>query len=194
MQSLTQVQNIKVKYVQYIFYAGAILSILSAILTLANPIVRYYPGAAISALLVGLFFAALDFFAGWYLNSLKPLSWWIALILLALGVLGGLIGLVSLNLLSLISLLISGYGLYLILQPDVQTLYLHRIQFNIFGAGSTPTPYPQQPYYQQAPAPQAQQTTPSTTQQAPKCPVCGTPLVWVEQYKRWYCTKCQKYY
>lgn len=189
MQSLTQVQNVKVKYIQYIFYADAILSILSAIATMTNPWIRYYPGAVLSTLLWGLIFAGIDFFAGWYLNSLKPLSWWIALILMGLGVLGGLIGLLSLNILSLITLLISGYGLYLLLQPDVQTLYLHRIQFNVFGGTPTPTPYPQQPYPQQPPA--QQQTSPTQT---PKCPVCGTPLVWVEQYRRWYCSKCQKYY
>jgi len=187
MQSLTQVSNVKVKYVQYIFYASAVLSILDAIISLTNPFIRYYAGA--SVLLWGIIFAAIDFFAGWYLNSLKPLSWWIALVLLVLGVIGGLIGLTRLSIMSLISLLIAGYGLYLLLQPDVQMLYLHRIQFNIFGRG--PSPYPQQ-YYQQPAAPQVQQPAPATQQ--PKCPVCGSPLVWVQQYRRWYCTKCNKYY
>lgn len=28
---------------------------------------------------------------------------------------------------------------------------------------------------------------------APACPVCGTPLSWVPQYGRWYCTRCQQY-
>ncbi len=27
----------------------------------------------------------------------------------------------------------------------------------------------------------------------PGCPVCGTPLTWVAQYGRWYCTRCQAY-
>jgi TM2 domain-containing membrane protein YozV len=25
------------------------------------------------------------------------------------------------------------------------------------------------------------------------CSVCGTPLIFVSQYSRWYCPKCQKY-
>lgn len=25
------------------------------------------------------------------------------------------------------------------------------------------------------------------------CPNCRTPLVWVEEYKRWYCPKCKQY-
>lgn len=48
------------------------------------------------------------------------------------------------------------------------------------------TTYPQQPAYQQPTAP-TQATTPT-------CPVCGTPLVYVQEYNRWYCPKCQKYY
>ena len=27
----------------------------------------------------------------------------------------------------------------------------------------------------------------------PTCPTCGSPLVYVEQYKRWYCPNCKKY-
>jgi len=27
----------------------------------------------------------------------------------------------------------------------------------------------------------------------PACPVCGSPLMWVPQYGRWYCTRCQAY-
>jgi len=28
---------------------------------------------------------------------------------------------------------------------------------------------------------------------AHSCPNCRTPLVWVEQYKRWYCPNCKQY-
>lgn len=28
---------------------------------------------------------------------------------------------------------------------------------------------------------------------APACPVCGTPTIWVAQYGRWYCARCQAY-
>ena len=27
----------------------------------------------------------------------------------------------------------------------------------------------------------------------PKCPRCGNPATWIEQYKRWYCYTCKEY-
>lgn len=33
-------------------------------------------------------------------------------------------------------------------------------------------------------------TTPAA---AATCPTCGGPLTYIQQYKRWYCTRCQKY-
>lgn len=35
---------------------------------------------------------------------------------------------------------------------------------------------------------------PAATQAAvPPCPKCGTPLTYVQQYQRWYCTTCKEY-
>jgi len=34
---------------------------------------------------------------------------------------------------------------------------------------------------------------PQSQSLANSCPNCRTPLVWVEQYKRWYCPKCKQY-
>lgn len=34
---------------------------------------------------------------------------------------------------------------------------------------------------------------PAASATAAKCPTCGGPLTYVQQYQRWYCTKCQKY-
>ena len=28
---------------------------------------------------------------------------------------------------------------------------------------------------------------------APTCPKCGTPLIYVQQYQRWYCPNCREY-
>ncbi|MEK6986808.1 MAG: hypothetical protein AABX97_01780 [Candidatus Thermoplasmatota archaeon] len=62
--------------------------------------------------------------------------------------------------------------------------------------------HPSQPmYYAPAPAPYAYapqppaapvQPTPGAYT-PPACPVCGSPLTWVAQYGRWYCTRCQAY-
>ena len=35
-------------------------------------------------------------------------------------------------------------------------------------------------------------TTPATPA-TPTCPTCGQPLTYIQQYQRWYCSKCQKY-
>jgi len=34
---------------------------------------------------------------------------------------------------------------------------------------------------------------PQTQYSQPTCYVCGSPLTWVGQYGRWYCTRCQSY-
>jgi len=34
---------------------------------------------------------------------------------------------------------------------------------------------------------------PPATFTAPACPVCGSALMWVPHYGRWYCTRCQAY-
>ncbi|MEM3694948.1 MAG: hypothetical protein QXJ11_03200 [Candidatus Bathyarchaeia archaeon] len=45
-----------------------------------------------------------------------------------------------------------------------------------------------------APAPAFTPPIPPPTQpQAAVCPTCGGPLVYVQQYQRWYCNKCQRY-
>jgi len=43
--------------------------------------------------------------------------------------------------------------------------------------------YPVQPGYPAAP-----QAAPAAA-----CPTCGTPLQWVAQYQRWFCTRCNQY-
>lgn len=48
-------------------------------------------------------------------------------------------------------------------------------------------PYPSQPPAAGMPVP----TAPGYAQ--PLCPVCGSPLSWIPQYGRWYCTRCQSY-
>lgn len=37
------------------------------------------------------------------------------------------------------------------------------------------------------------QTTQPTQAAQPTCPTCGGPLTYIQQYKRWYCYKDQKY-
>ncbi|MBO3799032.1 MAG: hypothetical protein QW491_11285 [Thermoproteota archaeon] len=40
--------------------------------------------------------------------------------------------------------------------------------------------------------PGATPVTPTQTT-APTCPKCGTPLMYVQQYQRWYCPTCREY-
>lgn len=49
-----------------------------------------------------------------------------------------------------------------------------------------PQAYPPQP-------PAAGQPVPTAPYQQPTCYVCGSPLTWVAQYGRWYCSRCQTY-
>jgi hypothetical protein len=50
---------------------------------------------------------------------------------------------------------------------------------------------PPQAYPPQPPAPG--QPAPAAPYQQPACYVCGSPLTWVAQYGRWYCSRCQTY-
>lgn len=34
---------------------------------------------------------------------------------------------------------------------------------------------------------------PGAAAPAAACPVCGSPLQWVAQYQRWFCTRCNQY-
>ena len=34
---------------------------------------------------------------------------------------------------------------------------------------------------------------PAAAVPAAACPACGTPLQWVAQYQRWFCTRCNQY-
>ncbi len=52
--------------------------------------------------------------------------------------------------------------------------------------GAATQPYPPQP-------PVAGQPVPGAPFQQPSCYVCGSPLTWVPQYGRWYCSRCQSY-
>ncbi len=60
----------------------------------------------------------------------------------------------------------------------------------------TPQPmpygYPPQPAAPGQPAPSVPPVTPGAYA-PPACPVCGSPLTWVAQYGRWFCTRCQAY-
>lgn len=49
-----------------------------------------------------------------------------------------------------------------------------------------PYAYPPQPPAAGAPVPPAPYAQ-------PMCPVCSSPLTWVPQYGRWYCSRCQAY-
>ncbi len=58
-----------------------------------------------------------------------------------------------------------------------------------YGYAAPPAyPYPPQP-------PAAGMTVPASQAQysQPTCYVCGSPLSWVPQYGRWYCSRCQSY-
>ncbi len=74
----------------------------------------------------------------------------------------------------------------------------------ILAATNRPTP----PYYaapygapppmygappQAPPAGPGAPAAPGAPYQAPTCYVCGSPLTWVAQYGRWYCSRCQTY-
>lgn len=37
------------------------------------------------------------------------------------------------------------------------------------------------------------ETKPPPAATTPVCPTCGGPLTYIEQHKRWYCHRCQKY-
>lgn len=73
----------------------------------------------------------------------------------------------------------------------------------VFAAMNRPSPPYAAPYYYPqpaygAPAPPAQapapgQPAPAAAPQTPSCYVCGSPLSWVPQYARWYCSRCQTY-
>ena len=54
------------------------------------------------------------------------------------------------------------------------------------GPGAPPPMYAAQP-------PAAGQPAAPGAYQQPSCYVCGTPLTWVAQYGRWYCSRCQSY-
>lgn len=58
---------------------------------------------------------------------------------------------------------------------------------------------PQYYYPGMYPYPQAPLGAPTTPAAGPvpfapaACPVCGSPMTWIAQYGRWYCTRCQAY-
>ncbi len=166
----------EVQIVIWIFYASALLTFLEGIWG-AMMAARYGLGGG-GAILTGIIFAAIDFGAGYFLNNYRTaLAYWVAIVLLALGFLSSLISLFAAPLMAILGLAISGYGIYLLWRPHVQAYY---------GVSTAGLPAPVQPPQQAQPAAQGQ--TP------PRCPVCGGPLVYVPQYRRWYCPKCKRYY
>ncbi len=64
----------------------------------------------------------------------------------------------------------------------------------MYYAPQSPYAYapPQAPMAPSPPAPGAPAAAPGAYT-PPACPVCGTPLTWVAQYGRWFCTRCQAY-
>jgi len=50
-------------------------------------------------------------------------------------------------------------------------------------------PPPAPPSFIPPPPPVAPPPPPSV----PTCPTCGQPLAYIQQYNRWYCSKCKKY-
>ncbi|GEM_PF-860982 len=163
----------EVQLVIWIFYASAALTLIEGIWAAAQA-ARLGLGAG-GVFLASIFFAAIDFAAGYMLNNYRqPLSYWAALILLGLGFLGALFALPHSPITAIIGLAVSGYGIYLLWRPHVKAYY---------GVGAAPQPA--QPVALGQAAGQAQ---------PPSCPVCGGPLVYVPEYKRWYCPRCKKYY
>jgi hypothetical protein len=54
--------------------------------------------------------------------------------------------------------------------------------------------YPAPPPYGYPPqAPPGGMVPPPAQYNTPLCPVCSSPLNWVPQYGRWYCSRCQAY-
>ena len=108
----------------------------------------------------------------------------LGIILIVVGVVLMVVGLVFLPICGLgLVLLIIGIILAATNPPRVQYYYAQPV----YGApGMPPQGYPPQP-----PAPG--QSVPSAPYQQPSCYVCGTPLSWVPQYGRWYCSRCQTY-
>ena len=54
--------------------------------------------------------------------------------------------------------------------------------------------YPAQPPYGYPPQPPGVGApVPPAAPGQPLCPVCGSPLTWVPQYGRWYCSRCLAY-
>jgi predicted membrane channel-forming protein YqfA (hemolysin III family) len=55
--------------------------------------------------------------------------------------------------------------------------------------------YPGQPPYGYPPPPGVAAPAPPPPAQPgqPLCPVCGSALMWVPQYGRWYCSRCVAY-
>jgi len=169
----------EVQIVIWIFYASAVLTLLEGFWVAAQfARFGYNVGGAIISSMI---FAAIDFGAGYFLNtSRSSLAFWVAVVLLVLGFLGSLVSIAASPLASIIGLAISGYALYLLWRPHVKAYY---------GVGAAAQAIDQTLGQAASALGQAGQG-----QQPPRCPVCGTPLVYVAQYKRWYCPKCKRYY
>jgi hypothetical protein len=71
--------------------------------------------------------------------------------------------------------------------------------FIVLKPGQTVASAAPQMMQQSQPAQSGQSVQPQVAQSAqqsqstPPCPICGQPLTWIPQYKRWYCYKDQKY-
>jgi len=56
-----------------------------------------------------------------------------------------------------------------------------------------PSPHPKTVYVPTPTPAYAPVAAPQPQAQVPRCPTCGQPLEFIQQYNRWYCRTCQKY-
>ncbi len=111
----------------------------------------------------------------------------VGIVLIVLGVVFMAVGWIFLPICGLgLVLLIIGIVLMVTERPATQ---YYAAQYNypppVYGAPPSQPGYPGQPAAGAPPV--------GTPSPAASCYVCGTPLTWVPQYGRWYCTRCQSY-